>query len=983
MADSETMAAGDASPAGQRVVAPRLVGRTDELESLLSVLSEAPAVAVVEGEAGVGKTRLVTELATRPELAGRRFLTGACRRIREPFPLGPLVEALRGCDKELERVTVSPVAGALRPLLPELSAVLPPQPPPLHDRASERYRMFRGLAEVLGALGRVALVLEDLHWADEQTLEFIGYLLAEPPPGLSVVLTFRGQEVDPGLRASLARLPAAVGRADVMLAALDERQTGALAAAILGTEEVSEEFAAHLCERASGLPLAVEELLALLQARGALVRRGGLWARRALSQLEVPAGIRDSVLERVSRLSADAQAAAAAAAVLQVPVPASLLADVARLVEERATAAVEELLASGIFSDRGESVSFRHVLEEQAVFEATAGPRRRALHGRAASALGAVDPPPLGQLAHHLRRAGRLEEWAVAAESAADQAVELGRDDEAARLLAELLREAPPKNGRPVRLALKLSRAAIDAIETLHAPQEVIGLLSEVLEQDPPRAVRGELRLRLAMLLGREGGDFALERRLYAAAADDLEGQPELKVWSMLGLGIPAAPGVPLSEHRLWLQRALDLLPEVSDPVFEVFALGKVAMVLVGVGDPAWRDVLARMEERTRGSARQPAEVRAYSSAGEAACSAGHHQTARRLLTEALAGASNDDNQRLQLRVRSALALLDYCSGCWDRLGDEVEVLHDELSDYPRIRIDVDVVAACLALAGGKTDDARRRLAGVVRQLEEMGGLDLLAVPVSASVRLALAAGEVETASAAARRLVAALESSGMWAPITRALPTLVQALVASGELADARMLVARCTRELRGLDAPLAPAALRHARGFVDAGAGRSARAAASFLAAADLYEPPLCPYEAAQAREQAALSLVATGSRRAEQTLRDALTTYDRLGASWDVARARAIARRHDVSVPARHRGGRTGYGTALSPRERAVAELAATGRTNKEIANELYISHKTVDKHLRSALRKLDLRSRASLAGHFPATAARRSKNGELAQ
>ncbi|MFC7714526.1 AAA family ATPase [Nonomuraea recticatena] len=287
----------------------------------MSTVTRPPAVVVVEGEAGIGKTRLVTEMAVHPELAGRLLLTGACRRIREPFPLGPVVEALRGTGAALATAALSPVAGALRGLLPELTAVLPPALEPLDDRAAERHRLFRGLADVLDALGPAVLIVEDLHWADDQTIEFLGYLLAVAPASVSLVLTYRGEEATAGIREVTGRPADSVVREHLVLEPLDAEQTRALAASILQEEGITTEFGTHLYTLSSGLPLALQELLALLRSRGALIRlRGGRWARRALEELDVPPGVRDSVRERVARLPEEARAVAEAAAVLQVPV---------------------------------------------------------------------------------------------------------------------------------------------------------------------------------------------------------------------------------------------------------------------------------------------------------------------------------------------------------------------------------------------------------------------------------------------------------------------------------------------------------------------------------------------------------------------------------------------------------------------------------------------------------------------------------------
>jgi DNA-binding CsgD family transcriptional regulator len=199
------------------------------------------------------------------------------------------------------------------------------------------------------------------------------------------------------------------------------------------------------------------------------------------------------------------------------------------------------------------------------------------------------------------------------------------------------------------------------------------------------------------------------------------------------------------------------------------------------------------------------------------------------------------------------------------------------------------------------------------------------------------------------------------------------EALAASGREDEARALVARCERELGDLDAPLGVPALRHASGILDA-------APHNLMAAAEKYDDLDCPHEAAMARERAATLLLedgapeagavgaapsGAGAPAAEQALQAALTTYRRLGAAWDAARATRIARRYGVSVPGRHRGGRRGYGSELSPREREVAELAALGRSNKEIAADLFLSVNTVARHVTAVMRKLGVRSRAGIA------------------
>ena len=159
-----------------RLTSPVLVGRERELGLLLEAVAEPPAVALVEGEAGVGKTRLVGEVLVAPELRERSTLIGFCQPFREPLPFGPMIEALRGVQNLSMAQEPGAIAGALRPLLPELSGQLPPPLAPLGDARAERHRIFRAIVEVLRALGPTICVLEDLHWSDEGTGDLLRFL---------------------------------------------------------------------------------------------------------------------------------------------------------------------------------------------------------------------------------------------------------------------------------------------------------------------------------------------------------------------------------------------------------------------------------------------------------------------------------------------------------------------------------------------------------------------------------------------------------------------------------------------------------------------------------------------------------------------------------------------------------------------------------------------------------------------------------------
>jgi len=239
------------------------------------------------------------------------------------------------------------------------------------------------------------------------------------------------------------------------------------------------------------------------------------------------------------------------------------------------------------------------------------------------------------------------------------------------------------------------------------------------------------------------------------------------------------------------------------------------------------------------------------------------------------------------------------------------------------------------------------------------GSYEVIPVAAGSAARAASARGDVGAALASLDIMRGTLEAKGVFLSVCWGLPSAVEVWTSAGQEAEARGLVDRAEEGLSGLDAPLAPAALSYGRGVLT-------KSVNDLITAADLYEAVPVPYDAARARERAAALLYDAGQpSAAEAALNRALAAYDLLGASWDHARAARLARQHAVVPPRRQGARRRGYGTALSPRERTVAELAARGQTNKEIAAKLFISPQTVDKHMHSVMRKMGARSRTELA------------------
>jgi predicted ATPase len=435
---------------------PRLTGRDRELADLASALAGTTAVVIVEGEAGIGKTRLVGEYLATPQGAKHKTLLAACPPFRQPHTLGPLVDALRQhAVGGVRGLGLSALGGALRPLFPEWAADLPPTLEPAEDATAARHRLFAALAELICRLDVAVLVAEDVHWADDATLEFLLFLASGQPRPVSLVLSYRPEDVPAGsLLPRLSRLTAVASGRRITLGPLDAARTAELLSSMLSDKQVSSGFAAFVHERTEGVPLAVEESVHLMAERGELIRHGDGWVRRSLAEIQVPPSIRETVLELVGCLSEDAQAMLRAAAVVGEPAIETTLASVTGCGLRQARAGLSEAITRGLLAEsERRMVAFRHVLAGRAVYEAIPGPERRALHLRVGQVLEGQSPPSPVQLARHFREAGEEAAWCRYGERAADLALASGDETAAANVLYDLLIGADLASADVVRLA--------------------------------------------------------------------------------------------------------------------------------------------------------------------------------------------------------------------------------------------------------------------------------------------------------------------------------------------------------------------------------------------------------------------------------------------------------------------------------------------------------------------------------------------------
>jgi DNA-binding NarL/FixJ family response regulator len=947
------------------VHSPRFVGRDVELRRLVEALGQMPALVLVEGDAGIGKSRLVRETLAAVADGRSRSLVAVCPPFRRSLTLGPIVDATRQAapsSAEVAELGLSALAGTLRPLFPEWADGLPAAPEPLADTGAARHRLIRAFADLLDRLGIEILVVEDVHWADEATLELLLFLASRQPLPMSLVLTYRSQEVsDDSLLLRLSsRLPssAEVSHARISLGGLGVADTAELVSSMLDDEHVSAEFATFLQQHTAGVPLVLEECVRLLRDRADLIRRDGEWVRRTIEVIAVPPSIRDAVTERVARLGVDAQRVLLAAAVLSVPADERTLGVVsglagfdpgaagahgqvgrqagsagvsamASVIDPRVEEAVSDAVRSGLLvedSSGPDRFSFRHALAARAVYDRVSPAQRRAVHRRAAAWLETARPRPIGRLAHHFRESGQTERWCECAEQAADIALASGDHLTALTLLHELINEPrlPGENVAPL-----VRKMPFQALTGYTRRAGILATLRAVLETGRLSARdRADVRGQLAQILIHLGEYTAAAAQL-ELAIPDLGAGTYTGAWAMTALGYPVLSGTwPAEDHLHWLDRAQRFTEGVAlSPHERLSLLVNRATALLELGEESGWALAEELGEDESTPQLALQRGRAELNIGDEAIRWGLYAEARRRLTNAVDVATRHGYQLLTDLAYVTLLHLDSLTGEWQGLAERASQWLGA-AEEPLCRLEALLVTAQVKLATTGADAEVEALLRTVREEgEQRGLLGMWLEPAAAQARLRLAAGDTDEALALTEVPIRLIMRKGIWFWASDVAPVRVAALSAAGRHTQAERLVAALAAGLSGQHMPAAHAGLEECRAALAEGRGEFTVAARAWDVAARAWSQLPRPYEAARARD---------GAERCTQ-----------------------------AAQAARPRGGRRGYGNELSPRELEVVLLASHGMTNRQIAAELSRSPKTVAAQLNSAMRKYGVTSRTALA------------------
>ena len=973
-----------------------LVARGDELRSLRATFARAeegqPGAVLVSGDAGVGKTRLLSELA---EVAGRRgalVLTGRCLDVLDGgLPYLPFTDAFGPLLDSPERGVAEAVRArpALSRLLPELAAA--PRGPEHATLAStdlETSRRARGEHDigqlqlfdaVIGLLSELAaerpvlLVLEDLHWADGSTRNLLSFLLSRlRAQRLVIIGSYREEDVHRRhpLRALLAELVRLPALERIELRPFDPADALAFVEA-LAEEPLDPYIAADVAERSEGNPFFVEELLA-----------------SCADDADLPAGLAEVLLSRVERLPQATQRLLRIVSVADGGVSHAALAEVADTPEADLDDSLREaVLHHVLVVERQQHYAFRHALLREAVYGDLLPGERTRIHAAYADRLRASDKRgDAARLAHHSRESNDLPTALSASLRAAEEAERAG---------------APS-------VALRHIEAALAIWDAVPAGQRLDGFDELVLLDEASY---------FAGTSGEPERAIAYSRSAVANIGPETTNQRAAKLWRRLAQTLLAVEGTE-REASAAIERAWALVQDLEPTRDRAWVLAALATIQRVTGQP----------DRAVASANSAiADARAVGAAGAEADAlvtlartderAGETARARERLREAIDKAQAAGALSVELRARYNLALsyedkaeLDAAIGhyrdgmtraretglTWGGYGLELRArelyLRYVRGDWPadttaamaQRRVPV-AVAARMASAGvyfqvarGNFDLADR----LVTEMRPQWKTDvLIAMAVgSAGIEAAYWQGEHERAIARTQETIDRLGRFGPW--LLAGLRIAGLGIAAAGAAAaDARR---------RGADPAPAVAAgesfVEHARSCVAHGIphghelepeGRAWRLRAT--AAAGGLQGPADPelwagaveafgygavYEQAVCRWQHAEALLGRAApgddAAAAAELVAAHQVARRLGAAPLGEAVRSMAERARVELP-----GVVAQRTVLDPltgRERSVLERVALGHTNRQVGADLYISEKTVSVHLSRVMAKLGARRRA---------------------
>lgn len=468
---------------GHDVVCPTLVGREPEVGAVRALLERgrngSGEVALIVGEAGVGKSRLLRAMMDEARAQGFLLMRGQSFEADASIPYAPLLDLVRlfteSASPALVAHILEPAAAELVAAFPELKSVLPEVAPAVSsDPESDKRRLFHAIARTVSGLAQtqpVFIAFEDVQWTDDATLDLVFHLarshVSQP---VIITLTRRADEGTPRLARLITDLERARLLTELPVRALGRDDVRAMLTAIFGAEtNLGDEFVELLHGLTEGNPFFVEETLKALIVAGDLAPRDGGWRAQSLARVRVPRTAAEAVRRRLATLTVPARALASTAAVAGRRFDFGLLQALTQSDERELLALVKELIAAQlVVEESGERFAFRHALTREAIYADLLVRERVALHRDVAAALERTHGGQLDgvveALAYHAWEAGDWPRAAQYSASAARHAMSLSAPREAVGHLDHAF-QASERAGLPIGIELRLTRGWVN--ETL------------------------------------------------------------------------------------------------------------------------------------------------------------------------------------------------------------------------------------------------------------------------------------------------------------------------------------------------------------------------------------------------------------------------------------------------------------------------------------------------------------------------------------
>jgi predicted ATPase/DNA-binding CsgD family transcriptional regulator len=564
------------TPFDASVICPVLIGRRAELAAFHLLVEQAKSgsghIALLSGEAGVGKSRLIAEVKTSAEREGFRLFQGNCFQADRAFPYAPFLDLLRSSFSDSSSLPrhhdLLPFAQELSQLLPDVTSLISERPSlmlsPYLDPQQEQRHLFALLLHFFTEQATrqpLLCILEDLHWSDETSLELLVYLARRTTRlPLLFVLTYRSDEVSPELRHCLAELDREHLTQDFFLQRLTHTEVEAMLRAIFAQHQtVPTGLLDSMYALTDGNPFFIEEMLKSLIATGEITNREGIWERTLLFGMHtrhpsIPRSVQDAVYQRTKQLHTPARQVLTLAAVAGRRFDLVILQLVMQIEESRLLECMKELVAAQLVSEEApDQFSFRHALIREAVYAELLTGERRALHRHIAetieqrASLSSILDAQLVDLAYHFYEGGVWSKAAKYGQRAGERALILYAPRATVEHLTRTL-SALSHLGRTPSAALLRARG--QAYETIGAFEQARADYEQALS------------------IARQTQD------------DSMEWQ------SLLDIGLLWA-GRDYAQAGHWFRLSLDLAQMLTKPKLHAHSLNRVGNWLVNIGQVA------------------------------------------------------------------------------------------------------------------------------------------------------------------------------------------------------------------------------------------------------------------------------------------------------------------------------------------------------------------------------------------------------------